>query len=423
MIRRKLLQPLREHLSKPEITLIIGPRQAGKTTLMRLLQEDLQNESLKTIWFNLDIENDKQFFQSQLKLLQKIKLELGEKKGFVFIDEIQRKENAGVFLKGIYDMNLPYKFIVSGSGSLELKEKIHESLAGRKQIFVLPTISFEEFVDFKTQYRYTEKLSEFFEAEREKAHMLFEEYMRFGGYPRVILAENISEKNLVINEIYQSYVEKDIVYLLGVKKIEDFTHLVKLMASQVGNLVNISELSRTLGVSQKTIQNYLWYLQKTFLLHRVTPYFKNIRKEMNKTPIFYFSDLGLRNQALGIFGNTLDHPHHGFLFQNFVYQKLHEIFMGTSRHIHFWRTRSGAEVDFVIDAGKTGIPIEVKYQKLVKQKLSRSLKSFLTQYQPPYALFINRSLETTVLFEQTKILFMPYYGTLVENMAEVTLQI
>ncbi len=110
----------------------------------------------------------KDFFSTQEKLLNKIRLELGTEKGFVFIDEIQRKENAGLFLKGIYDMGLPYKFIISGSGSIELKEKIHESLAGRKRLFELSTVTFMEFVDFRTDYHYSNRISEFFNIETPK---------------------------------------------------------------------------------------------------------------------------------------------------------------------------------------------------------------------------------------------------------------
>jgi len=154
MISRKLFSELKSHLLKKEISFIIGPRQAGKTTLMLLLNDYLMKKGERTVFLNLDIEADKQFFTSQANLIKKIKLEIGEKRGFVFIDEIQRKEDAGIFLKGIYDMNLPYKFIVSGSGSVELKEKIHESLVGRKRIFELNTLSFAEFVNFKTGYKY-----------------------------------------------------------------------------------------------------------------------------------------------------------------------------------------------------------------------------------------------------------------------------
>ncbi len=125
---------------------------------------------------------------SQGAPLQKIHLELGKDGGVIFIDEIQRKENAGLFLKGLYDQDLPWKFVVSGSGSIELKEKISESLAGRKRMFELSTVSFGEFLDFKTGYRYTDKLREFFRSEPTKTDQLFREYLMYGGYPRVILA-------------------------------------------------------------------------------------------------------------------------------------------------------------------------------------------------------------------------------------------
>ena len=135
IIKRNLFQKVLSALNSREIILIIGPRQCGKTTLMKLVEEFLKSKKERTIFLNLDFEEDKKYFETQKKLIDKLDLEFDHKKAFVFIDEIQRKENAGIFLKGIYDLNLPYKFIISGSGSLELKEKVHESLAGRKLLF------------------------------------------------------------------------------------------------------------------------------------------------------------------------------------------------------------------------------------------------------------------------------------------------
>src|SRR3989339_1516051 len=206
IIERKIFELLKKHLNSKEISLITGPRQSGKTTLMLELKSFLEKKGENVAFFNFDFESDKIFLESQNKLLEKIRLEFGGKSGYVFIDEIQRKENAGLFLKGIYDMNLPYKFIVSGSGSLELKEKIHESLAGRKRIFELNTVSFEELVNFKTEYKYKDKLSDFLKIEKNRRKTLLDEYMNFGGYPRVVLAETESEKLKIIEEIYQSYV-------------------------------------------------------------------------------------------------------------------------------------------------------------------------------------------------------------------------
>jgi predicted AAA+ superfamily ATPase len=145
---------------------------------MKQLKTSLDSKKEKTLFLNLDVERDKQFFESQEKLLQKIRLEIGDS-GFVFIDEIQKKSDAGVFLKGMYDQDVPYKFIVSGSGSLELKEKIHESLAGRKRMFECFPISFLEFIHFKTNYKFEHKLQDFFMLEQEKTLNYLIEYLNF----------------------------------------------------------------------------------------------------------------------------------------------------------------------------------------------------------------------------------------------------
>ena len=410
MIKRKLYQELKSHLSKKEISFIIGPRQSGKTTLMLMLKDHLERTQQKNLFLNLDIEADKQFFSSQANLISKIKLEIGEGKGYVFIDEIQRKEDAGVFLKGIFDMNPPYKFIVSGSGSVELKERIHESLVGRKRIFELPPLSFEEFVNFKTEYKYEGKLTEFLSLHKERAVNLLDEYMNFGGYPRAVLDETIEEKRKTINEIYQSYIEKDISYLLKIRKTEDFSNLVKVSASQIGSIFRISEISSTLGISYKTVKDYLWYLEKTFIIHRLSPFFKNVRKEISKSPIFYFYDLGLRNFAIGSFGNVVDPKEKSFVFENFVFNLLKEKIRDSSAVIHFWRTKDGAEVDFVINYGKEQVPLEVKYREFKEPAMTRSFQNFIERYHPERAFVVNLNLNKVLFRDKTKIQFIPFYN-------------
>ncbi|MFW6132135.1 MAG: ATP-binding protein [Candidatus Aminicenantaceae bacterium] len=409
MIKRKLISGLKSHLSRKEISFIVGPRQAGKTTLMLFLKDYLDKKGAKTLFLNLDIESDRQFFSSQSDLIKKIQLEIGSERGFVFIDEIQRKEDAGIFLKGIYDMNLPYKFLISGSGSVELKEKIHESLLGRKRMFPLSTLSFEEFVNFKTNYRYENKLREFFALDQYKTKELLQEYLNFGGYPRVVLENLREEKRKLINEIYQSYLERDISYLLKVRKTENFTNLFKILAGQVGNLFNAAEVSRTLGTSQKTLKDYIWYLQKTFIVNKVTPYYRNIRKEITKSPVFYFYDLGLRNFALGAFGNLVNAYEMGSVFENFVFNLLKDQFQNSSTEIHFWRTKEGAEVDFVIDNGRVPFPVEVKYRKLKNPEISRSFRSFAHKYKPQRGYIVNLGLEKDMALGKTKVQFLPFY--------------
>lgn len=409
MVQRKLLKELKEHLSARGISLIIGPRQAGKTTLMLLLKDYLEKQGERTVFLSFDFEADKEFLISQRSLLNKIHLELGKDKGYVFIDEIQRKENAGLFLKGLYDLNLPYKFIVSGSGSMELKEKIHESLVGRKRIFELNTLSFEEFVNFKTEYRYKEKLSNFFAIEKGRTKELLIEYLNFGGYPRLILEAELKEKRKTIDEIYRSVLEKDLTYLLRVEKTDAFSSLIKILASQIGRLINYSELSSTLGISMKTVKNYLWYAEKTFVVQKITPFFKNVRKEITKSPVIYFYDVGLRNYALGLLGNLTVPSELAFAFQNLVFNLLKEKIRFTGGNIHFWRTKDKAEVDFILNLGKEIIPVEVKFKELKKPETERSLRNFILKYHPREAWVINLSLRKKIKLNNTEVHFLPFY--------------
>ena len=409
MIARKIFPDLKKHLSKREITIITGPRQSGKTTLMEMLKEHLDQKGERTLFLNLDIEWDRPHFETQAALIKKIELELGKNKGFVFIDEIQRKENAGLFLKGLFDLKLPYKFIVSGSGSLELKEKIHESLIGRKRLFELTTITLEEFINYKTSYKYTKKIDAFFEIEKEKTRQLLMEYMNFGGYPRVILETEKKEKFKIIDEIYRSILEKDIAYLLKVEKTEAFSSLVKILSNQIGNLVNYSELSSTLNISYQTVKKYLWYCQKIFIFESVTPYARNVRKEITKSPVIYFWDLGLRNYSLGLFGHLNSPSECGFVFENLVFLMLKEKIKYSSTKLNFWRTKDKAEVDFILDSGSDVIPVEVKFQSLKKDKISRSLRSFIRRYEPSKAYIINLNYKKITKTEKTTIYFIPFY--------------
>lgn len=408
-IKRKLFKELKDHLSEKEISLIVGPRQAGKTFLMQSLKEYLDSKGEKNVFLSLDYEADKKFFISQEELIQKIELELGKEKGFVFIDEIQRKENAGLFLKGIYDLGLPYKFIVSGSGSLELKEKIHESLVGRKRLFELGTVSFDEFADFKTDYKYSDKLQDFFTLEKDKTLALLAEYLNFGGYPRVILENQLDKKNKEIDEIFRSYIEKDITYLLNISRPDAFSILVKILASQIGKIINYSNIAKQTGVSHATLKNYLWYAEKTFVIKTITPYFTNPRKEITKSPTVYFYDLGLRNFSLGLFGNINISEESSFVFQNLVCNILEEKLRWSSRNIHFWRTLDKAEVDFVIDKGRETLPVEVKYSSLAKPEMKRSMRSFIEKYKPKEVWVINLTLDEKIKIGDTTIKFMPFY--------------
>ena len=409
LIKRVIWEQLLNHLKKPEVTVLIGSRQVGKTYLMRTLQSQLHATDKRTVFLSLDVETEKRFFVTQQGLLDYLRLQLGNTYGYVFIDEIQRKENAGLFLKGIYDMNLPYKFIVSGSGSLDIKAKIKESLAGRKRIFIIDPISFAEFVNFKTKYRYEDKLQDFFSIEKVKTRSFLEEYMLFGGYPRVVLAETANEKTSEMGEIFRSYIDRDITDLLSVDKPESLTELLRIVASQIGSLINITELSNTIGISNKTIQRYLWYLEQTFIIKKLTPFSRNIRSEITKAPVYYFSDTGLRNYLLGFFSLPSVPPSlSGHLFENVVFNTLRQHLGDAATGIHFWRTRDNAEVDFVVTVGLEPIPIEVKYSSLKRRDIPRPFKSFIKRYKPAQGFIFHLGEPQSSKFQKIKIGILPF---------------
>ncbi|MCP5498869.1 MAG: ATP-binding protein [Leptospiraceae bacterium] len=398
-------------MNRNEILILIGPRQIGKTTQLLELESYLKVKGMNTIFFNLDFESDKKYFESQAILLSKIELELGKNKGYVIIDEVQRKENVGLFLKGIYDKQLPYKWIVSGSGSLELKEKIQESLSGRKRMYELNPVNFLEFFHYKTEYKYKNKEKQFFEIDVETRDLLFKEYLCFGGFPRIILDETIQEKRRSMEEIYTSYMDRDIRDL-GISKTREFSEMFQILASQSGKILNYNELSNSLNLSLQTTKQYLWYAEKTFQIDFSYPYFQNKRKELTKSPIVYFRDIGFLNFSSGNFHIDLKTSDLGFIFQNFIFQYLRDKYRYENVSLHYWRTKDGAEVDIIMKTPKEIIPIEIKYKHYKKPELSRGFRSFLTHYQPHKALIINLNYSHIIDIESTSVEFIPWYKML-----------
>lgn len=239
----------------------------------------------------------------------------------------------------------------------------------------------------------------------------------FGGYPRIVLAETASIKQAEMQEIYRSYIDRDIHDLLHLEKTEAFTNLLKIIASQIGSLVNVAELASTVGIDKKTIKQYLYYLEKTFIITKVTPYFRNTRSEITKSPIYYFVDIGLRNWLLGLFGlHEIPSPLSGYLFENVVFNTLRNQIELSPIKIHFWRTKDQAEVDFIIEKGLEVIPVEVKHTKLSKIEITRSFRSFLTRYRPAkgYVVHVGNKDERKEV-ENTGIELLPYFKLLFQG--------
>ena len=409
MINRNILNGLLEHLLEPEITLITGPRQVGKTTLMQLMVEKLAHDGEPSLFLHLDSESDSQVMASQASLIERIKTVSDDRRVYVFIDEIQLKENAGLFMKGLYDMHLPVKFILSGSGSLELRASIQESMAGRKRVFEVMPVSFFEFADFRSNYVHSGRLDSFLMNDFPGALSLLNEYLNFGGYPRVIIAPTLHEKMDVINEIYQSYMTRDIQLLLKGHGPEIYSRMICLLAAQTGGMINLSTLSNETQAALPTIQKYLWYAERTWFLKMLPPLHGNKIKEITKSPVVYFVDHGMRNFAIRMFGNIHNHRDHGFVFQNLVCTMLLDTLQRHIYDLHFWRTINKAEVDFVIERYENPLPVEVKYTSMKKPEISRSLRSFIDHYHPTDAWVINLSYSGKMAVNQTTVHFIPFF--------------
>jgi len=186
----------------------------------------------------------------------------------------------------------------------------------------------------------------------------------------------------------------------------------RVLSSQIGNLINYSELSSTLNISYQTVKKYLWYSQKTFLLDIISPYARNVRKEITKSPVPYFWDLGLRNYALGIFGRLGSPLECGFIFENLVFLLLREKIRLEATKLNFWRTKDKAEVDFILERGRNVVPIEVKYKSLKKRVIPRSLRSFIEKYSPDKAYIVNLDYSNILKINKTTLFFLPYYELL-----------
>ncbi|MFH1379893.1 MAG: ATP-binding protein [bacterium] len=390
VIERTIKRTVLPWLEREEIIVITGARQAGKSVfLYQLIYDYILKKSNNVYYFNLDIKNSIKFFEKPdniINLVNKTK-----RKTYIIIDEVQRLKEPGLFLKGIYDLHLPVKIIVSGSSSLELKSKIHEPLTGRKILFHLNPFNLEEIS--RALYPHNDIKD------------VVEHYVVYGGYPAIVLAKKRHIKLRLLKELFESYLDKDVKSYLHVENETAFSNLIKILASQAGNLINKDELSQTLGIHKNTLDNYLYYLEETFILDLVKPFYKNPRKELLKNPKVYFQDLGLRNYAIGSFNPIEYRPDKGSIFENMVYLCLREK-DGNPQPVNYWRTKTGAEVDFIIMDGLNPIPYEAKASELTGYKITKSLRSFIDSYKPKNAYCINMSFNGTYKIDKTIITFI-----------------
>ncbi len=350
MYTRSSFSPFIEHLPQRPVTVITGMRRVGKTTAVRYLLSSVKH----TNKLYLDCERievrallNRPDYESIVEELQLKGLNFSIP-CIIALDEIQLVENLPSLIKYIYD-TYGVKFIVTGSSSYYLKNKFSESLAGRKRIFDLYPLSFSEFLSFKeVGIRSIEKysLKSFNKAWYEKCKTYYEEYIRFGGFPEVVLEKNAKNKKELLRDIINSYVELDVKLLSDYSVSDDLYKLAKLLAARCGNKVDFSKLSSISGISRIKLKQYVELFESTYFIYLIRPFTKNIDKEISQQPKLYFSDTGILNELAG------EQISSGQLFENAIAAQLKPL-----RELQYYQRKTGQEIDFILE-GKTAVEVK-----------------------------------------------------------------
>ncbi len=375
---RKIAKNIEKWLDEKEIIILTGVRQVGKTSLLQLLKQELISRKVdeKNIFY-LSLENFDvlKSLNDDPENIFKYVLDRNVKNYFL-IDEIQYLDNPSNFLKLLYDKYADrIKLIVTGSSSLEMKASLQDSLAGRKVTFEIMPLDFEEFLQFKNfdkiDYLPIKDLP--LDIKKEFDNELAE-YLIYGGMPAVALQANPEKKIKLLEEYIGTYINKDVRAIGKIDSVANFNNLLKILASQIGNLMNVAELTNTLDMDRRNLEKYLDILEHTFVLYKVSPFVSNIRSQITKMPKVYFFDHGVRNAILNNFTDLDGRSDRGALFENFVYMELRK---NISRQVYFYRTTAGSEIDLVFEQQNKTYPIEVKCKELRKRIDERVIENFM----------------------------------------------
>jgi len=324
----RIYKELGDYLKFNKVLVIYGPRQVGKTTLLR---DFLATTDLKYKLDSGDDINIKEVLGSES--FSKIK-EYAAGYELIAIDEAQKIKNIGQNLKIMVDQIPDIKIIVTGSSSFELAGQIGEPLTGRKTTLNLFPIAQMELLKMYSPYELKNKL---------------EEYLIYGAYPEVITSENKKDKIKTINEITNSYLLKDILELDKIKNSKTLLDLLRLIAFQVGNEVSLSEIGQQLGIDYKTVARYLDILEKAFVLFNLRGFSRNLRKEVTKKSKYYFYDNGVRNALIANFNSIELRDDIGKLWENFLFTERlkKQAYKNIYSNNYFWRTWDQKEIDMV----------------------------------------------------------------------------
>ena len=332
MITRTLATELKMLVTEYPVVTLLGPRQAGKTTLARFVLEDYA-------YSNLEIPETRELAQSDPKAY------LAQFNDRVIIDEIQRVPGLLSYIKGIVDEeNRNGKFVLTGSHQLRLRAAVSQSLAGRTAILHLFPLSINELRGGGIEFD------------------CFEKYCFSGFLPRVY--DQSLRPGVAYSNYYQTYVERDVRQLIQLKDVSLFEKLLKLLAGRVGQLMDYSSLANDVGVDMKTVQNWISILEASFILFKLPPYFENFGKRTIKAPKYYFTETGLLCFLLGIRKpeQIRRDPLVGNIFENLVVvESLKSRYnKGDMPDLYFFRDSNGNEVDLVFQDGREIVAIDIK---------------------------------------------------------------
>jgi predicted AAA+ superfamily ATPase len=354
--KRSVIDEIIKYLYLDNIIVLNGARQVGKTFIMYYLRNYLERKGETAYYIDLEDLRKLEILNNGVNSFLKHLKEEGvynEKWVFVLLDEIQYLDNPSNFLKLVGDHHKNIRLIVSGSSSFGIRKKFKNSLVGRTIIFEIFNLSFGEFMAFKG-YTYVE--GQVFTPQKiEELIELFIEYTLYGGYPKVALEDSKEIKERYLLQIVDSYIKKDIRDIGNIRDIVKFNKLLEVLASQSGNLLNISELANSAHLSRPTVEHYLFIMENTYILKLVRPFSNNLRSELFKVPKIFFYDTGLM-QMLWL--KTFPKSIIGNVFETAIFAELVKRFSKDA--VYYWRTMDKKEIDFILDFKNRLFPIEVK---------------------------------------------------------------
>jgi predicted AAA+ superfamily ATPase len=353
MIQRIIQRRIKEKLGDGKAILLIGPRQTGKTTLIE--------EILKEFEASITLNCDDPFIRENLEnaSLSQLKRIIG-KNEVVFIDEAQRVKNIGITLKLITDELKGIQLLVSGSSALDLANEINEPLTGRKWEFHLFPISWSELV---AQNGFLE------------TRQNLENYLIYGTYPDVI--NNQENEKETLRELAGSFLYKDLLNYKGIRKPEILDKLLRALALQIGQEVSYNELANLIQVDKATVQTYIDLLEKVFVIFRLPPFSRNLRKEISTSRKIYFYDNGIRNSLLANFAPLDFRQDKGQLWENFLiserikYLNYQRIWANS----YFWRTHDQQEIDYLEEKDGQLSAFEFKWNPKKSTKIPGGFKN------------------------------------------------